>query len=622
MPMRVTGHIGMLAALLLVLTGSAQAQDVRVQATVDATTVGTEERVVYSLEIQGSMNDVRTPSAPEADNLVLEYAQPSTSRSVSIVNGQMSQSLTFRWSYRPRGEGRATIGSTTVQVGNERYATDPIQITVVPQAQRPQQQPSSGHSGWPFGGRQNQQAQPRTIGANDLFIRAVPSKREAYVNEQVIVEYRLYGRDYIQLRQSRLTDSWDAEGFWREELEVDTRPIPQSVVENGLRYNVIVLKRVAAFPTRPGTLTIDPLQIESEVYVPGRSADPFSAFFPSTSFQPVRVQSPPVTINVRPLPAGAPDGFAGAVGQFTFNTRLDRNEVGVGESVLVEMQISGTGNLATLAPPPFEAPGLFEQYDPQITMEIDRSGRAIRGRKLISHVLVPRSNGVIEFPEVAFVYFDPAQNAYRRLSAQLGRLQVTGTAANIAEGATSAGLPVDDIAGLKSGEVRWTRVGRRPLHARALPYVAIMLPLLGVAGAFVYQRRTARLATDLRYARSRRAHPLARKHLREAENLLGRNDPRAFYAEIERALLAFIGNRLDMPETGLTRQQLDSRLRESGVSENVRGDLYALLDEAEQAQFAPVPPDRTVMETAIERASTAIVAISEEQKRRERAEVG
>lgn len=610
----------LLAFFSLILVLPAQAQSVRVQATVNETTIGTDERVAFSIEIEGAgMNDVRTPASPPAENLVVDYAQPNTSRSVSIINGRMSSSVTYRWTYRPRGEGPARIGSATVQVGNERYTTDPIQITVVPQSQRPQAaQPGHGRT---FGQRQGQATTP-SIDADDLFIRAVPSKREAYLNEQVIVEYRLYGRDYIQLRQSRLTDSWDAEGFWREELEVDTRPIPQAVVENGIRYNMIVLKRVAVFPTRPGSLTIDPLQIESEVYVPGRSRDPFSSFFPSTSFQPVQVKSQPVTIEVRPLPAGAPAGFSGAVGQFSFDAHLDQDEVNVGESVQLEMLIRGSGNLATLAPPAFDAPGIFEQYDPQITTDINRSGRLIQGSKTIAHVLVPRSNGVVEIPEVSFVFFDPSQRSYRRLAVDPGALRVTGTAGPIAEGATRAGLPVDDIAGLKSGVIAWTRIGSTPLHRRALPYVAVLLPLLAVVGAVVYQKRASRLSSDVRYARTRRAHPLARKHLREAESLLSHNEPRAFYAEIERALLAYIGNRLDIPETGLTRQQLDSRLREAGISDAVRIELYALLDESEQAQFAPVPPNRSSMETAIERASGTIVAISDEQKRRARAEVG
>ena len=603
-------------AAFLVGVAPLHAQDVRVQATVNGTTIGENEAVVYSIEIEGAdMSDVRTPQPPEAENLALQQSIPNTSRSVSIINGRMSQSVTFRWTYLPRGVGSATIASTSVQVGDRRLVTDPIRLNIVPQSQRPQQPPTARRT--PFG-QQSAPSQP-TIADGDLFIRAVPSKRQAYINEQVTIEYHLYGRDYIQLRQSRLTDSWDAEGFWREDLEVDTRPVPRAVVENGLRYNVIVLKRVAVFPTRAGNLTIDPLQIETEVYVPGRSSDPFSAFFPSTNFQPVRLNSPAVVIDVRPLPAGAPDAFAGAVGRYRMEASMDRHEVEVGESVQIEMRLTGSGNLATLAPPALEAPGIFEQYDPQINTTIDRSGRSIQGTKTVTHVLVPRSNGTVEVPEIEFVYFDPALASYERIVARTGTLHVTGSATPSAASATRGGLPVDDIAGIKTGEVEWQQTGGRPLHEHTWPFLAIMLPILAVGGVAVYQRRASRLSTDLTYARSRRAHPLAKKHLREAENLLKQNDARAFYAEIERALLAFVGNKLDIPEVGLTRQQLDAQLRANAIGDDVRGELYRLLDESEQAQFAPVPPDREAMETAIERASRTIIAIGEREKQSVRA---
>ena len=47
----------------------------------------------------------------------------------------------------------------------------------------------------------------RSPQAADLFIRALPSKRRAYQGEQIIIEYQLFFRDGVQLRQSRLADA-------------------------------------------------------------------------------------------------------------------------------------------------------------------------------------------------------------------------------------------------------------------------------------------------------------------------------------------------------------------------------------------------------------------------------
>ncbi len=610
-----TSHIvtSALAACLL-LAGTAQAQQVEVVATVSTTTIGLDEQLLYSIEVKGaSMSSVSTPEPPSTQNLSLVQRTPSTQRNMTIINGNLQQSIGFRWGFRPIQEGEAVIDAAQVTVDGKNYSTETIRIRVVPQAQRPSRPQAGGRPQAPFrfppSQGQGDADDDRAIEKKDLFIRAIPSAREALQNEQVTIEYQLFFRDGIQLRHSRLAGSWDAGGFWREEFEVDTRPIPKSVVENGLLYHMIVLKRVAVFPTRPGRLSIDPLKIETEAYFPFGSSDPFERFFSlRNQFETVELVSDPVHIDVRPLPSGAPPSFSGAVGNFDMRATLDRSEVEIGEPIEVEITISGTGNLATLDLPPFRPPGIFERYDPDIVTNIKRDGRRIAGSKTFTYVLVPRSNGDFTMPSVEFAYFDPAMNRYQTRRAELGEVRAVGTAAPLAAGSTVEGLPVDDIAGIIT-VASWESTGETPLHMSVWPYLVLFLPPLGLAGLYLYERRAHRLAHDTEFARGRIAHPLARKHLKKADALLKQNEPRLFYEEIERAVMGFVGNRLNVAELGLTRAELDARLTHVGVAEPVRDSLKQLLSECDQAQYAPVPPSRKTMESAEERASRLIVAI-------------
>ncbi len=599
--------------LLMFGVQAAVARQVRVAASVGETTVGTEELVTYTIEVQGAqLSQIETPTPPETEGLVLVQRFPGTSRNISVINGRMQQSIGFQWRYRPVREGAARIEAATVKVGDQTYHTEPIVLTVVPQAQRPRRRDPFDRLLDPLGAPPDE-PEP-TVNDRDLFIRVVPSTRRAFQNEQVAVEYQLFFRDGIQLRQSRLTDSWDAEGFWREELDVESRPIPRVVVENGLRYNTIVLKRAAVFPTRAGTLHIDPLRIETEAILPGRSRDPFSRFFsPSRRFAPIALASAPLTIEAQPLPPDAPPDFRGAVGQFKMQTQIDRTSVEVGASIQVEVIISGSGNLATLEAPPFEPPGVFERYDPQVTANIDRSGSRIQGTKTFTYVLVPRSNGTFELPPVSFSYFDPQAGRYRTRRSEPVTLHITGTAPTDAD-AIAAGMPVDDIAGLQTDVQAWRRLHDTPLHRNPWAYGLLLLPALLLGGLALYQRHQRRLSTDLSYARNRRAHPVARKHLRTAEGLLKQNQPRAFYAELERAVRGFIGNRLNVAETGLTHAQLDERLAEAGTPPQTREALRALLEECDRIRFAPVLPDRAAMEAARDRAGHIIVLLDEHFK--------
>lgn len=614
-------HIVLIAiATCLLLARGAFAQQVEVVATVNETTIGVEERLIYGIEVKGaSMSSVRTPEPPSTRNLSLVQRTPSTQRNMTIINGNLQQSVGFRWAFRPVQEGDAQIDAVQVTVDGKTYSTKPIRIRVAPQAQRPGRPQAGGRPQVPFtyppSSADDDATDDRSIEEKDLFIRAVPSTREALQNQQITIEYQLYFRDGIQLRHSRLAGSWDAEGFWREEFEVDTRPIPQSVVENGLLYHMIVLKRVAVFPTRIGQLTVEPLKIETEAYFPFGSSDPFERFFSLRSqFETVKLASDPIRINVSALPPDAPDAFNGAVGRFDMRASSSRAELEVGEPIEVQITISGQGNLATLEAPAFRPPGIFERYDPDVVANIQREGDQISGNKTFTYVLVPRSNGDFELPPVEFAYYDPSAKRYVTDTVELGTVRVTGTAAPLAAGSTAEGLPVDDIAGIMT-TASWQSTGDEPIHERTWPYVLLLLPPLGLVGLYFFERRAHRLAHDTEFARGRIAHPLAKKHLKKAEALLKRNEPRLFYEEIDRAVMGFIGNRLNVAELGFTRSELDARLAEFGVSPQVRDSLKTLLSECDQAQYAPVLPDRAAMESARERASRLIVSIDEAAER-------
>ncbi len=608
----------LLTMCLLAIAGGEKlnAQTIRVQASVSSNTVGTEEAVSYTLLVQGSDgSNILVPTAPGADGMTLLQSVPGTQRSVSITNGQMSQSFSFTWTFRPTREGATRIGAATVNVGGADYHSQPIDLRVVPQSQIPARRPTGNPFNRLFSSPINTpQSQPTELNENDIFIRAIPTSRTAFQNEQIIVEYRLYFKEGIQLRQSRLTDSWDAEGFWREELDVETRPIPRIAIENGMRYNMIVLKRAAVFPTRAGAMSIDPLKIESEALLPFASRDPFQSLFSlRTRFTPVQLASSTVNVEARPLPAGAPAGFNGAVGSYTMTVAPDRTQLEVGESIQLTVTVSGSGNLATLDAPVLDIPAAFELYDPQVTTTLDRSGSRLSGRKTFQYVLIPRSNGTFEIPAVEFTFFDPSSLRFRTRSSSPVSIMVTGTAStpDIVV-ATTNGMPVNDFAPLFVASSNWKRVETHSLHNRFWPYLMVLLPVLMLGGAVMYQRRRDKYDRDVTWGRGRRAHPLSRKNLKRAMVLLKSGDTTGYFEELERAVLGFIGNRLNVAERGQTREQLGQVLVAAGVDQSLRTRLRILLDTCDQGRFAPASISPENKEEAFDEASAIIPDIDEQ----------
>ncbi len=567
--------------------------------------------MAYTLEISGAdASEIVTPSAPDAEGMVLVSPSASRGTSISITNGHVSRSVSYTWHYRPEQEGDARILEASVTIGNGNYSTPAVSITVVPQAQRPRPQRRSPFGGFSLFDDPIPAAPPPEVTEQDIFIRARQSSREAYLNEQVTLDYQLYFRPGTLPRNSRQSDSWDAEGFWREELDLPENPTPELVVENGIRYQMVSIRRVVVFSTRPGELSIDPLKISAEVQSP--DADPFSSPLFSRTYSTVQRASPIISITSKALPPGAPDRFTGAVGQYSLNAELSQNEMEVGEALQLTVAVEGLGNIALIEVPQPDLPGIFEVYDPEVNTSKTERGGFIRGQKTFTWLLIPRSNGTFQIPPIRFVFFDPSQEEYVVRTVNLDPVTITGTApAAVAVTSTASGFPVDDIALLKR-DPRWITVNRTPLHHHSWFYLLLLIPVLGLGATAVLRRRMTRFATDTAWARNRRAHPLARKHLKNAKKLLAEDSPDEFYAALEQAVLGFLGNRLNISERGLTRPQLANLLAEAGLPADRQEELVPFLDACDAARFAPVPAEHSQMEEHLMQASLILSSIADE----------
>jgi len=320
-----------------------------------------------------------------------------------------------------------------------------------------------------------------------------------------------------------------------------------------------------------------------------------------------------VNIEARPLPAGAPTSFGGAVGTYAFTVTPDRTSLEVGESIQLTITITGRGNLATLDAPRLDIPAAFDVYDPDISTLLDRAGSRLSGSKTFRYVLIPRSNGSYEIPAIEFSYFDTSTKSYRTRTSDPISISVTGTATTPdVVVATTNGMPVDDFAPLFTSSTIWSRTASQPLYLKWWPYFLLFLPLAALGGAIAYQSRLNKYRSDVRWARGRRAHPLSRKHLKQAMELLNNGNTGGYFEELERAVLGFVGNRLNVAERGLTREQLDTALGRRNVHSSLRTRLRVFLDTCDQGRFAPASITPENKEDAFDEASNLIPDIDEQ----------
>lgn len=608
------------ASVMLFPSGSVCAQSdetVSIAAQATPSEVGTSGIVTFKIEVQGvPMSQIETPDPPSTTNLSLQEATPVTQRQLSFNSGRLQRRVTFRWRYQPMRVGIGRFQPVTVRTEQDAYKTDEVRVRIVRRGQRrtgrAQQRPGRSHSGPDRSRRDrsdpklspksNDRSSQDDLAPRDVFIRVIPSTDTAYQNQEVTAEYRLFFRPNVRMRKSRMADAWDAPGFWREELDVDSRPIPETTRRYGRTYKSIVLKRVALFPTRPGRLQVDPLRIKTEARVEpdlgGRTERPSRSYY-----EPMSLSSEALVVQSEPLPEGAPAAFNGAVGQFALTTEISRDSVAVGEGIDISARVRGRGNLATVSAPLVEVPSDFERFEPAVETEIERSDSTVHGEKTFSYTVVPTASGDYMLPPIRFSYFNPETEQYETHRSTPTALQVTGEAPGRAVGQMGDGLPVGDIAGPMEAKGQWIRTDRVPLHAQPWAYAAVLGVLTAAVGAIAYRRRERPYIGEGEKADSD-ALGRAQQRLREAKVHLHDEDGEAFYRELEHTVLRFLDQRLDLPRPAprMTADAFDRVLRGHQVPSTDRNAFRKLVSTCNQAQFGPSEPPPDVRADALQQA--------------------
>ena len=589
------------ALALLAVPAAAPAQSAR--AFLSQNPVPLNGRFVLNVEVSGSQN--ADPAPPDLSAFAV-YLGSGTSTSMQIVNGRMSTTFTIEYRFQATQEGTFEIGPVTVTAGGQSLRTDPLTIEI-------SGAPPPGAGG--RGGSGGRGAADGGIAPEDLFVTAAPSAEQVYVNQPVVVEYRIFTR--VDVEGVSVVRQPGTAGFWVEELATPQRP--EQVVRDGVQYASSVIRRIALFPTSAGPKRLEPLVIEAQVRVRQRSRfgrDPFGGFFGDSLLgrrMPVSVASNAIDLEVRPAPPGAPASFSGFVGPLAVSADVDRTEAETNDALTLRLDISGAGNIRTLPEPSLNLPAAFEVYPPEMREEVEPSADGVRGRRVYEYVVVPREPGRMTIPPVEFAYLDPARGAYAVASSDPITLTVTGDPgpAPILPGArarTAADLQRRDIRFIRIAAPSFRPIGGSLFRSAGFWTVAV-LPLLALAGAVAVRRHRDRLAGDVAWARSRRASKVARRRLARAESLCAPERHREFHAEVGRAMQGFLGDKLNLAEAGLIHDEIRAALTARGVGTDLIDACLDCLERCDRQRFAPTEPDTAATQAMLAEAGRAMTEL-------------
>ncbi|MGZ3864366.1 MAG: BatD family protein [Bacteroidia bacterium] len=583
--------IFILVVMALGLHYSSFAQKLTAQVSKNKVYVG--EVFQISFTANGNMGGFKQPNMPDFDI----YSGPNQSTSVQIMNGNMTQTISYSFMIAARKDGKYTIAPASATVNNVKVESNPVTIEVMkgnpPQQQRQQQQndPFAQFFGNDPNQQQQQQAPPEVTG-EDIFVRTYVNKKQCYLGEQITVTQKVYSRLNLRGFQNFKAPTYD--GFWSKDEE--RKGQIQLNVENvdGVNYYVAEFMKTYLFPQRTGKLTISPIEIDCIVRQQTRKQQSvFDQFF-GGGYQDVvaKIKSRQIVVDVMPLPEkGKPEDFSGAVGKFTFKAEMNHKTVKANEGINLKVTVNGTGNINLAETPKINFPEGFESYEPKVSESISTQG-GISGSKTYDYLVIPRKAGEYVIKDLNFSYFDLEKKQYVQIPSPEFKITVTPGEAG-SEGSAQVYNPKNEI-GVQENDIRYIKSGDLKLKAvdeeffgSWKHYSLLMLSLALFGGGLAARNYLIMSNSNLIAVRQRKAARLAKKQLAAAEKLKDQNKQDEFYNEVLSALNLYVSHKMNIPVADLSKENITATLAGKNVKQETINKLITTLNDCEYARYAP-----------------------------------
>lgn len=575
--------------LLLILTTVHAWADNKATLTADAPDVvvsGDQFRLTFTVNTQ-KVKDFRAPSITKGFDVLMGPSRSQQS-STQIINGKVSSSSSITYTYilMAGDAGTYTIPAASIEANGEKIFSNAVTIKVLP----PDQSTSGSKGSQKSSAQAGNQATSGRITSNDLFITATASKTTVHEQEAILLTYKVY--TLVNLRQL-FGKMPDLKGFHTQEIELPQQKTFSLEHYKGRNYNTTVWSQYVLFPQQTGKLEIPSITFEGVVAIQTVSDDPFDAFFNGGGYQEVKkkIVTPKLTINVQPLPA-KPANFSGGVGEFTLASSINAKDVKTNDAVTIKLTISGSGNMKLISTPEVKFPEDFEVYDPKVTNNFEASRAGLSGTQTIEYLAIPRHAGNFTIPPVEFTYFDLKSNSYKTLKTEAYNI-------NVAKGQGNADQVIADFTNKENvkvlgQDIRFIKLGDTKLMPKGDVffgtvgyYLWYIIPFVLFVGLVVFFRKQAAENANVAKVKTKKANKVATKRMKLAGKLLAENRKNEFYDEVLKALWGYISDKLSIPVSQLSKDNIEAELAKYGVADDVIKDFINALNECEFARYAP-----------------------------------
>lgn len=569
------------------------AQDFSFDASVDRNQASIGDAVELSFNFSG-VSRMPAPETPTIEGFQVRYLGPSTR--LSMVNGQVEQSVTHRYLLVPLKEGVFRLGPFTITHKGTVYTSQEIKLTIT-QGSASQNLPSSS-------------MQNTSEGLNDkIFLQLEAEKTKVYLNEAIPLTVTLYARG-IAVRDIQYPE-FSTPGFT---VDVFDPPLQFRQTLNGKVYEAIQFK-TKLFAARTGDFTLGPAHIKCNLLIRrangGRSSsfDSFfdqgflNNFFGAYENMPMDLKSSVVSLTVLPFPQeNKPKDFNGAVGDFVFMATASPKEVNVGDPITIKMVVKGDGNFNAVSCPKLEETEGFKVYEPQM-----KQGE---GERVFEQIVLPRNETIYEIPVISFSFFNPRLNKYETLLKGPFPIKVNATGeekksvfVEPAQASLKQEEPEEvlgkDIVFIKTALGNLKRQNSYLYKSFSFWFVNGMSLMVFLAIA-LWASRNEKLRTNIAYARRLQAPRRAKKCLSEAQKFLKNGNIKDFYDAVFKLLREYLGDKFQLTCAAITGEVIQEKLKQNNVSSDILEKLNSLFNDCDMIRYAPAVFDERKMKSSFE----------------------
>lgn len=589
--------------------------------------IGKNDLLQIQFKIENATN-VETIIPPSFKNFEV-VSGPNQQSGMTSINGKIDQYIAISFFLQPKSTGKFSIGAAVARADGKKFYSNPIVVEVTAASVSSSNNPANSLS--PFSNFNfNFQAPPPTHQFDDfilktgesptekikknLFIKLDVSKKHCFVGEPITASYKLYTR----LRsESSITDAPSFNGFSVSDLDVNNNASIEKY--NGRQYNVYVLRKVQLYPLQPGNFTLDPLVANNKVtfikaaYAGTQQGDMFfdmlenfaDAASPENAVvdETVTLKSEPVTIKVKPLPAqNIPKEYKGAVGNFTIQAKLEKNNFTTDDAGILRVVIGGQGNIQLINSPKINWPENIEGFEAKVTDNIDKSSVPMKGSKTFTFPFTVTKAGKYTIDSISFSYFDPASSSYKVIKTAPLQVQVN----------KGTGVPKNPYVNDSESPKNKSFASVHPYELTAgiiLLLGIIILIILGInrknKSKSVLEKNVKIDDIKNKIKENELEFIIPENPLLAAHEKLIEDDGAQFYNVLDAALKKYLSAKLKIPVEEITKKRVNEELDKCNVGLGTSLMLNSLLEEIEMNLYA-MPAHGNHLKSTFEKASEVV----------------